>query len=734
MNKIVLYLVFLLVVLPILPIAQIPVYAVDPYRYAEAEAEFKVYPGGEVELAGGYSYNYTPSYPYESPGDISFEAEVIKEDSLFRVRVDGSVILSDELAQQFPFNSTRFFFTKEYSQNISRTTVNGSIVFPEEWSGPLLPPFSDEYASLDFNVFPFNSTDLTVSGEYSAGTYHGTLALHLIPGLTLGDVEINIEGNATHLMIYDFIEVFYNQTLPIPGFMPPERAMIEEISRNKIYIDQMLYEMTGGLITCELYNVTLVQTGENSDIIYLEIVLRGDFINVLASIYGSLIGDFLPYGGKEVTDEMIRDLVNITMESIESISFRVSYARLPRELSFLFDSSVNWEKASNLTKRLIINDLPPEIQSNIKNFFNIRYANVESYTESITYENGELQYGGNYVLKGDLNAEINLIKKFLIDLAVESPDYVPQWQMDFANETEVVDVSGFKFEFNQSFDQRTSMVSMSFQGIKVAPPIDPVNATCFKLRRFFEFANELYKPKMNEKIRLIVKGESNGTHTVVPVIDPEDPESPPAPDEILSDNTFVWNDVSIGQLKGLIFSVHSGLARFVAGSHVSLDKPYVIDALDIANCQITINNVQGNVIITVKNVTLPEDINPPPETYRVLGSYVQITSEGKEISGDFSIRMYYDPRELAEFGVSEDSLKIYFWDSNAGEWTPVETNLNSEEHYVWANVDHLSVWVLMGEATAKPIWAEPWFMAVVGIIALVIILAIILAVRRRVSR
>jgi len=731
-NKMKYFALYLILLMMVLPTTRISAQTMVPRGYAEVE--FKVYPGGMVELAGEYLYNYTsPPSPYKGPSNISFGAEITKENSLFRVKADGSIVLSDEMSSQFPFNATKFYYIQDFSQNISRTTVNGSFVFPEKWSGPLLPPFSYEETSLDFNVFPLNSTDLTVSGEYSNGTYRGTLILHLIPGLTLGDVEINIEGDLTRLMIYDSIDVFYNQTLPISGFMPPDRAMIEEISRNKMYIDQMLYEATGGLVTCELYNVTVVQTGGNSDTIYFEIVLKGNFLSILAEIYKSLIEESAPYFGEEITDEMIRNLINTTMESIESLSFSLSYSRLPRELNFLFSSSVNWEKALNMTRQLIIDELPPEIQFRMKNLFNIRYARAESYTEEVAYENGRLQYSGNYVFKGDVNAEINLVKELFIDLAAESGD-VPAWQLTFMNETEVVDVSGFKFKFNQESKQDMNVASTSFQGIKITPPTDPVNSTCFKLRRFFELAHGFYKPKMNEETKLIVKGESNGTHTVIPVIDPKDPEKPPEPDEVLSGNALIWNNIETNQLKGLAFRVHRGLAGFVAEKYVSPEKPYVINASDTANCQITVNSIQGSAIITVKNVTLPEGVNPPSETYRILGSYVEITAEGKKISGDFTIKMYYDPEALAESGVSEDSLKIYFWDPSAGEWTPVETHLNSEEHYVWANVDHLSIWVLMGELAAKPIWTEPWFITVVAIIVLVVILAIILAARRRVSR
>ena len=165
---------------------------------------------------------------------------------------------------------------------------------------------------------------------------------------------------------------------------------------------------------------------------------------------------------------------------------------------------------------------------------------------------------------------------------------------------------------------------------------------------------------------------------------------------------------------------------------VSPSNPCVIDAVNIANCKVVINEIEKDTVIIVKNITLPEGVSPPPETYKLLGSYVQIMPEtGEEISGNFTIKMYYDPEKLAELGIDEGSLKIYYWDDNKDEWVPVETHLNSEEHCVWANVDHLSIWAVMGQTLAKPIWTETWFLAVIACIIIVLIAVVVFLAKRR---
>ncbi|MEM2341704.1 MAG: hypothetical protein QXX94_03585 [Candidatus Bathyarchaeia archaeon] len=628
---------------------------------------------------------------------------------------------------QFPLNSTKFFLSQKLSQNFLETTINGSIVLPERWFG-LLPPYYEQYILLDFNVFPLNSTDLVISGRYYKGTYSGTLTIHLVPGLTVGDVELDVEGNTTYVKIYDSIEIFYNQTLPILGFTPPSRDFIEEISLKKDYIDQILYQATGGLVVCELYNVTIVPRDRNSDIIYVKIVLRGNFMEILARIYEQILAQTMgvPYDQRELIGKIARDLVNATLESIERASFRISYIRSIRGLDFNFNLLTNLERAQNMTSQILVGDLPPDLQQYLKDLLRMRYVKAKSYEEKLSYESGVAQYVGKYILEGDINAELNLIKELYINMLAKSAPSQDQilWQLQFVNKTKVVDVSNFKFNLSQNIKYRPyeSVTSISFRGIKVTPPINQINATCFRMERLFDFAYSM----RSGRLKIIIKGESNGTRTVIPII----AEGTPPPDNVSANNTFVWNNVEFDDLRDLTFKVYEGSVYAVFKNFVSSEKPYIISAPGAANCQVTINSVQSNIILIVRgSFTLPEGVAAPSEKYRVLGGYVQITSEGGEASGSFMIRIYYDKRELTELNIDENSLKIHFWDQSAGKWTPVETHLNVKEHYAWANVDHLSVWALMGEVVSKPIWAEWWF---ITLIIVVIVAAVsLIALRRR---
>jgi hypothetical protein len=704
------------------------------YQSTNMDIEFKVYPDRTIELAGNYSFNHTSPYMFITGPDTHSEVRITKEGELFTLTTNNIIMFHEEQKSQFPLNATILSITQEYTGEIATTSINGSIVFPDSWTGY---PYS---MYINFNSFPYNSTDFTITGQYSDETYNAALTVQLIPGLALSGIDMNIEGNSTHLLISDSIKVFYNYTLPVSGFTPINETVLRETILNQTFFEEMLYDVTGGLLTCQLYNVTLSPIDQNAAIVYVNIVLRGNLIEILAKIYESIVLQFFyggPYYLPPIPSEMIsviaHDLANITIQSVEEIKFELLYISSARTFGFAFDISINLEKMRSMTAQLMVDDFPQEIRPEIEEFLEVKYALAKLYTETITYKDGRIEYSGNYVFEGDLNAEIDKVKDLCIELMIKSTPYPPpSRQIEILNETKIIDMSNFKFKFDQEYDQNTQLVFLSFEGVKIAPPIDPINSTCFRLERFFNFTYDPYEiPRSNDRLKLTVKGETNGTHTVIPIIDPKDPERVPNPDLVVSGNTFIWNNQSISKVKRLIFRIYSGFVQYIEMKSVSADNPYIINAINVANCEVLVTKIQSNAIITVNNITLPENVSPPPETYKVLSNYIQISAEQDDISGNFTIKIYYNPEQLAELGIDVSSLKIFYWNSTKNEWVPVETHINSEENYVWANVDHLSIWAVMGQIS-QPFWTETWFLIVIlSIVIIVGILATLLVRKRR---
>jgi len=732
-------LTFALILLIVFSMIQVFAYPLSPppspypttYQSTNIDIEFRVYPDRTIELAGNYSFNYTSPYMLITGPDTHSEVRITKEGELFTLTTNNLIMFHEEQKSQFPLNSTTLSIAQEYTGEIATTSINGSIVFPDSWAGY---PYS---TYINFNLFPYNSTDFTITGQYSDETYNAVLTVQLIPGLALSSIDMNIEGNITHLLISDSIKVFYNYTLPVPGFTSINETVLRGTILNQTFFEEMLYDATGGLLTCQLYNVTLSPIDQNAAIIYVNIVLQGNLIEILAKIYENIVLQFFYGGSYYIPPEMIsviaHDLANITIRSVEEINFELWYISSARTFGFAFDMSINLEKMRSMIAQLMVDDFPQEIQPDIEEFLEVKYALTKSYTETITYKDGRIEYSGNYVFEGNLNTEIDRVKDLCMELMIKSTPYPPpSRQIAVLNETKIIDMSNFRFKFDQEYYQNTQLVSLSFEGVKITPPIDPINSTCFRLERFFNITYSPYEiPRSNDRLKLTVKGETNGTHTVIPVIDPTDPESVPNPDAVLSGNTFVWNNQSISKLRRLIFRIYKGFALYIEKESVSPNNPYIINAINVANCEVIVSEIQSNAIITVNNVTLPEDVSPPPGTYKVLGNYIRISSETGDISGNFTIKIYYNPDQLAELGIDVNSLKIFYWNSTKNEWVPVETRINSEENYVWAIVDHLSIWAVMGQIS-QPFWTETWFLVVIlSIVIIVGILATLLVRKRR---
>lgn len=236
-----------------------------PSNYVDAEVKFIVYPDGTVGLSGKYNYTSEyPSYlfgPYSPSPGIELDAQITKDGDMHDVSINTTLTIPPEEALEFPFNATTATMTGEYSNGVYTTDIGVSVTFPDT--------FYMDSTLIDFSDFPFNSTDLTITGQYSEQSFNGTITVHMLPGLTLGDVDVNFEGNLTNLTIDDELTVFYNYTLPIRGLTP-----LNETSLNELLLmlnstipgveHESLYDRTGGMLTCTTFNATLTPIDANS--------------------------------------------------------------------------------------------------------------------------------------------------------------------------------------------------------------------------------------------------------------------------------------------------------------------------------------------------------------------------------------------------------------------------------------------------------------------------------------
>ena len=695
----------------------------NPDHYMEAEAKFVVYPDGTVGLGG--KYNYTSTSPNTGP-NIQLNVAVAKENDLHVVSTNTTLTLPPEEASQFPFNVTTASMVNEYSNEILNSEINASTTLPDSWriSSTLF----------DFSGFPFNSTDLTINGHYANQSFNGTITVHLVPGLTFGDIHVNFEGNATEVTVSDSITVFYNYTLPIPGFPSLNETYLNELlSQLNTTITgkgpSSLYNMTSGVLTCTTFNTTINPIDQNSAKVSFLVVVQGDFLQLLTNIFmGTLPSSIgVPYTPGSISNSTIYSMLNATMYATKNCEFTVSYSRNARKIDFQASAMVEEKKYWNMTRDMLVSTYPPEMQPYIKSMLNVTYCSMRSCTETLSYSDGQMSYAGNYTLEGDVNAEINHLKNIYIDL-INSTSPGPEWMIPFLKETDI-DISNLKFNFNMS----EYSVLLDFDGVKVSPPIDPENATCFRLERFFNLTSSLSgePPSQNERLKLIVQGGSNETHTVTLFIDPNDPNKVPDPDEFAYGNTMIWNNQSISKLKRLMFKIWEGYAETIYNpSSVTQGNPLTIDAKKTANCLLTLTNISKPATLHIKNMTAPPTgVNPPPETYKLLGNYLQVTVNPPDTTVNATLRIYYTMEQLSELGLDENSLTIFYWDNESNNWVAADTHINTTEHYAWTTVTHLSIWALMGQPI--PLWLQPWFLVLIGIIIIVVVVLVAVGIKRR---
>lgn len=718
-------------ILIVLGFSCIPAYSASTTR-TEAEVKFVVYPDGTVEVSGNGNSTGEYTYPRSIPS-LGLKAQFSKIVDKYNAIFNATFTLPPEQKAEFPYNATGARVSAQYADNITSVTLDVSLTL------------CDSFGGMDFNSFPFNSTDLSVVGNYTDQKFNGTIIIHLVPGLAIGNIKMNFEGNLTRVKIDDSIRVFYNYTLPILGFPKLNEAMLNNfLAMLNTTIpgtgEKSLYKMTDGMLTCTTFNTTLTPIDENSADITFLVIIEGDFIQFFVNFFtrGGL-GVPIPMpdsyaSNSNMVDENVSGVpipmldpypfINATLYSIKRFDFSVAYSKSTKTVVAHSNFSQNLTEYMNVTTKYLLEMYPPKLRPYVELLLNTTYASVQSSTETITYSNGQVKYNGNYTLSGDLNAQVNHVKNVYIDL-MNATAPGPAWLIDTLKNT-YVDITNLKLDMNIN----STFQQWSFEGVKFAPPIDSINATSFRLESFFNITSNMLggrrraePPLANDTLKLVVQGGSNGTHTVTLHIDSEVPK----PDEFLSGNIMVWHNQSISKLKRLIFNIWEGKTEAVYDpTSITPNNPYIIDARQEANCMLIISNISQQATIQVKNVSPPNV--PPPGTYRLLGTCIQI-SLSESVTVNATIRIYYTLEQLAALGLDEDRLKIFYFNATSNQWTEVQTQVNKTEHYAEAIISHFSLWALFGQSPT-PLWQEWWFLVTVGIIT-VIIIACALTLRKK---
>lgn len=542
-----------------------------------------------------------------------------------------------------------------------------------------------------------------------------------------------------------------------------------------------------------------------------KVVTRIPFIgNLFLQLYGLTY----PF---QVPPEIPSHLLNLTFSMLKDAFYTLEYVSANKELQVNLTTTGSLSEYWDEIAALLPDMAPPEIKTFVELLLNTTYCSIESYNETILYENGILNYESTYMIEGDLTVEINNIKQVIMNLMKNMTGVEPlPWQLVFLNQT-TIDVTKLQVDYHFG----NTSLTVDFAGLTLTPPTDPADSdpAQFKLERFFNLTADSPFPSSGEQLKLIVEGGNNVTHAVTLI----STGSVPTPNETGPNNSYmIWHNQSISNIKDLTFKIepqtytarvlvidqvgdsiqnatvevywpngtlytsltssdfgyttsfavdyahmpygeygitatyqevsatksliisYSGVYTMdlsIEGSQktgtitnpesVNATTPFIIDATEKTSSKLIITDIDKPVEIAVRNVTtLLENVDPPPGTFQVLGNYVEIIANETDITVNATIRIYYTLEQLSDLGLDESSLQIHHWNATEGEWIPVESHVNTDEHYVWAVVDHFSIWGIMGQPS--PFWIQIWFLALIAcVIVAIVAIAVVYAMKKK---
>jgi len=831
---------------------------------------FTVNPNGRVAVKGAIKDNTTTIQPANWPASTLYGSLSLTEGGAVK---NITILVPPENATEFPFNSTTLSLLETYGEGILYEGLNFTLVFPENLSkfDLLIPAEFSPYTYIFENLL--NSTEFTLDEQYSdgdiiqsvhctmtadltdllqkilpiplgfeaplhlslnysKGEYNGSITLHLLPGLPMADVNVDVTGNLTSVWFNGTVTVVYGNYFGMTideALLEFVKYYAETVFNASIDTEGSLLNMTKGMCECPYVSVKLENIISNGAVIGSEVTfkvcIRGqmympfllyplqsgtlqetplemlwlffksndmlykqqnatldlwytpsdtrlDFtfngtIHVRDLVEQLLEPVVVPEKWLEVAEEYGLELppiinstnlprawaavsmLNATIYSFENASLHMAYTCDDRKLAVSFTKYLADPEGLSESLLEMLSEFPPEslelpelqlppnMTELIDSLLAERLVNVTTGENRLTYADGTLTLIEAEAFEGDLNAELNYLKGVLmINYYVKGVDYLNEtatplpWQLSYLNETEI-DAIGMKVNLkadNTSIEARA-------EGIAVQPSVDPINATAFKLDRFFNLTGPEF-PGENEQLSVTVVGGSNATHKVTLY----NATGVPEPDLVLLDaenraTLMAWNNVTLTDLRELQFITVAGAQAgdiITDPETVTPENPLIIDATETLGVAINVTGVSDTVAIVVSNVTEPEGVKPPPGMWKLLGNYVQITVSNETVAVNATIRIHYTDAQVAEAGLDESTLTIHYWNATLGEWVAVEPSyVNTEENYVWANINHFSIFTLMGQTPPTPFWMHWWFIATIVVVVVIAAAAGVLASRRR---
>lgn len=125
-----------------------------------------------------------------------------------------------------------------------------------------------------------------------------------------------------------------------------------------------------------------------------------------------------------------------------------------------------------------------------------------------------------------------------------------------------------------------------------------------------------------------------------------------------------------------------------------------VDSINETNTSLEIfsaSDLGNSVMNIVKYSANPQ--NGGVQGLSSLDKFIEIGFGNASINLSWAlIKIYYAQEEVDSNHINESMLRMYYWNTSAGEWQLVpDSGVNTDDNYVWANVTHFSLYGPYGE-------------------------------------
>ena len=552
-----------------------------------------------------YSLN---QFPYNST-TVDFTSEYYNH--MLNAQLDASMFMPTSGSTTYPTNSSDFSFLGTYSDGI----LNAHL-----WGETELPSY---FAS----QFPFNASDVTVRADYVDNEIKGNITFHMVSGFPLGDVIVHFNGTKTAISFTGYVNVIYGNYSGMEVSATVLEEMLSEI--NSTIPGQgegSLYNMTNGMVECTVLNTTKTPIGdpEIGATVDYNATISGNFTKLLATYLTEMI---FGYYHEEWVESTVYAALDSTLSSVDNASLILNYyygsgiasidLTLNSDVKALWNSALQlipptlppeymsqveaWLKIANATTYAVENvdiiadyssaaqqlDLhasltanvtqlkneiipilsdavPPQFRDLVEKCTNTTYCTLDSLNTTCNYVNGVTNFNADWLISGDFTAELNLMKSCYIEYLNLTNPYQVDWRMWMLNATEI-DISNFKADVRQGEDWMT----LTFEGLKAHPVKDEIDFIRFKLYQFFNMSSDPYEsPREFEKLKIIIKGGANATHTILLYT----PYTMPSPDEFtLNYTSMTWENTTLSGMRDLVFKIaYQGVVNYLGTYYVPI--------------------------------------------------------------------------------------------------------------------------------------------------------------------